>query len=114
MMELAHNPYRPYRGVILDSFVVGSEAKGTARSNSDLDVAVVIHRRTGSSSVQFSDRWNSAQQADKHFWNERKIDFQFFYPDDPELSWYSKIPLNTKGIGPGRGLRHRQYRQPLP
>ncbi|WP_396127482.1 nucleotidyltransferase domain-containing protein [Edaphobacter dinghuensis] len=95
--ELRNNISARYRGTILDGFIVGSEAKGTARPDSDLDVAIIIPNRRHLTSLQVSERWHMRQTWPIR-WKDRKVDIQFFYADDPELSSYSRIPLskNTK------------------
>lgn len=80
---------------ILGIYVVGSEARGRAKTDSDLDIAVVVPNIKGKSALQISDRYHSKFSSDqfKPHWGNRVVDFQFFYPDDPELESYSKIPI---------------------
>ncbi len=93
--RLRNNVIYRVRYKVLDGYVVGSEAKGTARPDSDLDIAVIITPVRGRSALQISERYH-AQFADdqwKPHWNGRVVDIQFFYPDDPELAGYSRIKL---------------------
>jgi len=93
---LRNNLVAPVRRPILAAYVVGSEAKGTARPDSDLDIAVVIPRVQGKTALQITEEWHSrfsSQQFWPH-WNGRPVDVQFFYEDDPELAGYDKIPLD--------------------
>ena len=87
--------FAPSRRKILAAYIVGSEAKGTARPDSDLDIAVIIDPVRGKSSMQYSDQyhWKFPSDESKPTWNGRRVDFQFFYPTDPELETYSKIQL---------------------
>lgn len=80
---------------VLDMFIVGSEAKGTARPDSDIDVAVIINPIRGKDALKVSEYYHQKFTSDlwRSRWNGRLIDFQFFYPGDPELEGYSKIPL---------------------
>jgi len=95
--KLRMNWVHPIRKPILDAFIVGSEAKGVARPDSDLDVAIIIPPIRGKTALQFTEQYHSNFTEDNytHFfnWNGRKLDIQFFYPDDPELQTYSKIQL---------------------
>jgi len=81
---------------ILDVFLVGSEAKGTATPTSDLDIAVVVsHRRSRPTSLQLTQAYHAkfSDERQKPTWKGRVVDFQFFYETDEELTTYSKIPL---------------------
>lgn len=81
------------RKQVLAAYIVGSEAKGTARANSDFDIAVVIPPVYGKSSLKYSELFHSKLNQTEVKWNDRTVDFQFFYPTDTELETYSKIPL---------------------
>ena len=84
---------------IIDAYIVGSEAKGTAKYDSDLDIAIIIPPKIGISSLKFSEHWHMNHNRDWWLnWNGRQVDLQFFYPDDPELKEYSKIPLKSSNI----------------
>ena len=82
--------YRP-----LAAYIVGSEAKGSARDDSDLDIAVVIPKSERITALKRTERYHQKfrRDGDMPTWNGRRVDFQFFYPDDPELSTYSKIAI---------------------
>jgi predicted nucleotidyltransferase len=96
--QLRTNLYSRVNHDVLDAFIVGSEAKGTAKDDSDIDVAVIIPKVQGKSALQVSERYHSRfmKESQKPTWDGRVIDFQFFYQDDPELVGYQKIPLGTK------------------
>jgi predicted nucleotidyltransferase len=82
---------------VLGAFVVGSEAKETARSNSDLDIAVIIPPVMGKTALRYTEEYHSHFPNDetKPCWNGRRVDFQFFYPNALELETYQKIPLGA-------------------
>jgi predicted nucleotidyltransferase len=86
----------PFYGEVLNAFVVGSVARGNAGPDSDLDIAVIIKRqRGGISSIKFTDRYHSRIRFDswKPKFNDRIVDFQFFYETDSELETYAKIDV---------------------
>jgi len=78
---------------ILDACVIGSEAKGTAKPDSDLDIAVIIPPVRGKTALKVSENYHAkfTNEKWKPQWNGRIVDFQFFYPNDPELTNYNKI-----------------------
>jgi predicted nucleotidyltransferase len=96
--KLRYNLVVQVRKKVLGAFVVGSEAKGTARPDSDLDIAIVIEPIKNKSSLKFTDEYHSRFMDERWTpkWNGRKLDFQFFYPDDTDLDGYSKIELAKK------------------
>lgn len=86
------------RDRVLSAYIIGSEAKGTARQDSDLDIAAIIPPRGRVSAIQRTERYHQkfTSNLQKPTWNGRVVDFQFFYPDDAELSGYSKIKLGDR------------------
>ena len=96
--ELAFSFYSNPKRIddVIAAYVVGSRARGTSKPNSDLDIAVVINPRRGLSALQFTDRYHAGFTSDtqKPKWNGIPVDFQFFYPNDPELNSYSKLAIN--------------------
>ena len=93
--QLRWNPYSSARYKILSAYVIGSEAKGTANPDSDLDIAVVIAPAMKSTALNRTERYHQkfTDNSQMPVWNNRRVDFQFFYPDDPELETYSKIEI---------------------
>ena len=96
--QLHTNPYGRLsrRRHILDAYIVGSEAKGTATDTSDLDIAVVVsNRRSSPTSLQLSEAYHAKFTSDdqKPTWQGRRVDFQFFYATDTQLVTYQKLPL---------------------
>jgi len=90
------SPYAPMRVNVLDAFIVGSTAKGNGTEESDLDIAVVIPPVRGKSALAVSEAYHQKFFTDdqKPRWIGKRVDFQFFYPSDPELESYAKIPLD--------------------
>jgi predicted nucleotidyltransferase len=86
----SHNRYK-----VLGAFIIGSEAKGSATPQSDLDIAVIIPPIRGKTALQVSEYYHTKFRTDwqKPHWNGRIVDFQFFYPDDPMLANYPKIQI---------------------
>lgn len=80
---------------VLVAFIVGSEAKGTATSTSDLDIALIIKRKPKLSALKLTERYHAkfVTDAQKPVWNGRIVDFQFFYEDDTVLETYQKIAI---------------------
>jgi len=90
------NPFEDegvYADDVIDVFIVGSEAKGTATPTSDIDIAVVIPPISGKTALQVSEGFHMAYGDALPFVGDREVDLQFFYEDDPELKDYSKISL---------------------
>lgn len=85
--NLRNNLIKPLRLKVTRAFIVGSYANGTFDENSDLDIAVVIPRRIGISSMQFSEDYHSnfTSNEQKPKWNNKIVDLQFFYENDAEL-----------------------------
>lgn len=87
----------PFYGEVLAAYVVGSVARGKARPESDLDIAVVIKgQRGGISSLKFTERYHSRIRFEswKPKYAGRIVDFQFFYETDHELDEYEKIVIS--------------------
>ena len=80
---------------VIGAFIIGSEAKGTAKEGSDLDIGIIIPKSNKISALKRTDNYHSKFNDDifKPKWNGRIVDFQFFYEDDPEFEKYSKIKL---------------------
>ena len=78
------------------AYIVGSEARGTAKEGSDLDIAVVIPKSTRISAIKRTENYHSkfTTEKQKPQWNGRIVDMEFFYEDDEELAGYSKIQLH--------------------
>jgi predicted nucleotidyltransferase len=93
--QLRSNLWSRVEYPVLDAFIIGSEARGTARAGSDIDVAVVIPPVRGKTALQVSERYHGKFTSSSQYpeWEGRAVDFQFFYPDDPELLTYSSKPL---------------------
>lgn len=91
---LRESLYAPRRVNVLAAYIVGSVAKGTARDDSDLDIAVVIPRVRGKTSIQYTEAYHAKFPCDaaKPVLEGRCVDFQFFYPGELPDS-YAKIPL---------------------
>lgn len=94
--ELRYNLTKAIRPKILKAFIIGSEARGTATPKSDLDVAVVILKIRGKSSIQYTENFHSQFISEKlNFkWRERKLDFQFFFENDEDLDGIPKIEIS--------------------
>lgn len=89
--QLRHNVVARVRYKVLAAYVVGSIAKGTARPDSDLDIAVIIPSVRGQSALQITERYHA------RFMDERwKPRWSGRVADDPNLARYSKIPLPAR------------------
>jgi len=95
--ELRFSVYAPTKRKVLGAFIIGSEAKGVAHANSDLDIGVIVEPVRGKTALQLSEEYHNKFSSDeqKPSWNGRRVDFQFFYPNDPELNNYSKIKVTA-------------------
>ncbi len=82
------------RHPIRAAYFVGSRARNdkSPKPDSDLDIALVIPRIRGKTALQFSDEFHQKQRTLPE-WDGVRVDFQFFYADDPELAGYSKIEV---------------------
>ncbi|WP_205068613.1 nucleotidyltransferase domain-containing protein [Photobacterium kishitanii] len=92
---LRNNWYASVREKIEYAFVIGSVAKGTNNANSDLDIAIIIPTKKRISSLKYSERYHNKFPDDKSkpHWHSIRVDFQFFYEEDPQLDSYSKIEI---------------------
>lgn len=95
--QLRWNATSNSREKVLAAYIVGSEAKGTARPDSDLDIAIIVAPHKRVSAIQKSERYHQKFTSDqqKPKWNGRIVDLQFFYPDDKALLGYTKIELQA-------------------
>jgi hypothetical protein len=93
--ELRCNLTKSIRPKILKAFIIGSDAKGIENSKSDLDVALIIPKVKGKTSIQFTDIFHShfTSENQKPKWNNRIIDFQFYFEYDFELNEIPKIEI---------------------
>ena len=94
---LRFSPYASMRPNILSAYIVGSEAKGTGRPDSDMDIALVVPKTPVLRSIKKTEHYHNRllRDEDKPHWNGRRVDFQFFYPDEVgEIESYSKIKLS--------------------
>lgn len=80
---------------MLAAYIVGSEARGTARPDSDIDITVVVEPLKRKTSLKLTEEYYQKFKSNKYRerWNGRLIDFQFFFPGEIEQLNYSKIPL---------------------
>jgi predicted nucleotidyltransferase len=92
---LRNNIIVPLKRKIHAAYIIGSEAKGTAKTTSDLDIAIIIDPVRGKTALQLTEIYHSKFYNENFTpkWNGRKIDVQFFYPGDSDLESYSKIEL---------------------
>lgn len=86
--------YAPRRVNVLAAYIVGSVAKGTARPDSDLDIAVVIPPVRGKTSLAYTEAYHAKFPSDnvKPDYDGRRVDFQFFYPGEIPAS-YAKLDI---------------------
>ena len=93
---LRWSPYASMRPKIIAAYIVGSEAKGTAGPDSDIDIALIVSRTPGLRSIKKTENYHNKfpGDEDKPHHNGRRVDFQFFSPDEmPEIESYSRIEL---------------------
>lgn len=92
---LRYNAVKSLRPQILNMYIIGSEALGTGFEKSDLDVAVIIPKIKDKSSIQYTENYHThfLHSNQKPKWNNRIIDFQFFFEEDDELKTITKIEL---------------------
>jgi len=94
--RLRNNPTFRVREKVISGYLIGSSARGTATSDSDLDIAVVIPAKRRVSSLRFTERYHlrmALMGAIYPTFQDRRVDFQFYFPGDTELPSFSKMEL---------------------
>ena len=94
--KLRNNVTFRVREKVLAAYVIGSIAKGTAKPNSDLDIAVVIPAKRRVSALRLSERFHLKMALTGGInptFLGRRVDFQFFFPDAGILATYPAIKL---------------------
>jgi predicted nucleotidyltransferase len=84
------------REKVLAAYVIGSTAKKTAKLDSDLDIAIVIPTKRRVSALRLSERFHVKMAFSAGIYPMflgRRVDFQFFFPDDAILATYPAIKL---------------------
>jgi len=96
--KLRYDWFARTREQVLNVYVIGSEARGMSKSDSDLDIAVIIKEKPNLTSIKFSERFHSKypSNADMPKWNGKRVDFQFFYPGEIEKLGYKAIELELR------------------
>jgi predicted nucleotidyltransferase len=57
--QLRNNLTSRTRRPVLDTFIIGSEARGTVTAESDLDIAVIVPKVKGKTSLQLTEQYHS-------------------------------------------------------
>jgi predicted nucleotidyltransferase len=80
---------------IKEMYLVGSRAKGTAKRESDYDIAVVFSKDLydGISSIKLSERLHQAFGYTMPQFRGSDVDLQIFFDNDRQLKEYSKVKL---------------------
>src|ERR1035437_2848220 len=94
--KLRNNVTFRMREKVLAAYIIGSIAKGTAKANSDLDIAVVIPAKRRVSALRLSERFHLKMALTGGIYPTflgRRVDFQFFFPDAGILATYPAIKL---------------------
>ena len=94
--NLRYNPSFAVRIKVLRAFVIGSVAKGTEQTTSDLDIAVVIPPKHRVSALNITEKYHfrmGMTNSSYPIFNGKRVDFQFFFPDDKNLATYPAIKL---------------------
>ena len=94
--KLRNNVTFRVREKVLAAYVIGSVARGTARANSDLDIALVIPSKRRISALRLSERFHLKMALTGGIYPTflgRRVDFQFFFPDAGILATYPAIKL---------------------
>lgn len=91
-----HHKSKFKRQPVLALHIIGSVAKGTDHADSDLDIAVTIPAKRGKDSLHFTEYYHNGFTHGHQYpvLAGRRVDFQFFYPEDTELAGYTKIAIN--------------------
>lgn len=94
--NLRYNLHSHSKDKVLAAYIVGSEAKGTAKSDSDIDIALIVSEQPRLTALKKTERYHQkfAEEGQKPAWQGRVVDFQFFYENDPEFLGYSKIKIS--------------------
>ena len=92
---LRNNFVKRVKRPVLAAYIVGSEAKGIARPDSDLDIAVVVPQHRTLTSIQYTERYHAAFTSNllTPKLGNREVDFQFFFPGELEQLNYSMIEV---------------------
>ena len=91
--------------IMQDAFIVGSFARETQTSESDLDVAIIISENDLMTLLEELDMLdldylnteliNARADTDICTWEGRPVDLQVFVDSDPRLKGYQKIKLKA-------------------
>ena len=91
--------------IMQDAFIVGSQARGTATPESDVDVAILVKESDLAGLLEELDMLdldylntellNARADTDVCTWEGRPVDLQVFVDSDPRLKDYSKIKLKA-------------------
>lgn len=83
------------RYTVLGAAIVGSYARGQARPDSDLDIAVILPYSSRITSLKRSERYHARFRTNDQLprWQGIQVDIQFFYPTDEALAGYARIDL---------------------
>ncbi|MDO8415202.1 MAG: nucleotidyltransferase domain-containing protein [Agitococcus sp.] len=93
--RLRNNMTSRVKDTVLACYIVGSEARGCARSDSDLDIAIVVASKPRLTALKMTEWYHAKfrEENQKPMWKGRIVDFQFFYPNDEALAGYSKVTV---------------------
>jgi predicted nucleotidyltransferase len=94
--KLRNNVTFRVRENVLAAYVIGSIAKGTAKANSDLDIALVIPAKRRISALRLSERFHLKMDLTGGIYPTflgRRVDFEFFFPGNAILATYPAIKL---------------------
>lgn len=94
--KLRNNVTFRVREKVLAAYVIGSIARGTAKANSDIDIALVIPAKRRVSALRLSERFHLKMALTGGIYptfHGRRVDFQFFFPEAEILATYAAIKL---------------------